>query len=68
MSVCPFCGVATDSPHETQGACIEALQAEISRVRKIVGRFKEEAPVEKPDPLDDSVQAPTAPPEEPSDR
>ena len=33
---CPFCGVATDSPHDTQEGCIEALQAEIARVRGIL--------------------------------
>jgi hypothetical protein len=38
MIVCRFCGLASDVPHETQAACIEALQAEISRVRKIVGK------------------------------
>jgi hypothetical protein len=37
MIVCPFCGLASEVPHETQAACIEALQAEISRVREIVG-------------------------------
>lgn len=41
MSVCPFCGLATGSPHETQAACIEALHAEISRVREIVEKRKE---------------------------
>jgi len=41
MRVCPFCGLATESPHETQEACIEALQVEISRVREIVARLKE---------------------------
>ena len=41
MSVCPFCGLATKAPHETQEACIEALHAEISRVREIVERLRE---------------------------
>ena len=44
MIVCPFCGLATESPHETQGACIAALHAEISRVRNIVDKLKEGAP------------------------
>jgi hypothetical protein len=35
---CPFCGVVTDVPHETQGACIEALNAEIGRVRSLLHR------------------------------
>lgn len=41
MSVCPFCGLATETPHETQEVCIEALHAEISRVREIVEKLKE---------------------------
>ena len=43
MLVCLFCGLATEQPHETQGACIEALHDEISRVREIVDRVKEAA-------------------------
>jgi hypothetical protein len=35
-TACPFCGVATDEPHETQQACIEALQGEIARTRGIL--------------------------------
>ena len=42
MIVCPFCGLATESPHETQAACIEALQTEITRVREIVDRIKDD--------------------------
>jgi hypothetical protein len=49
MSVCPFCGLAAETPHETQEACIEALQAEISRVREIVQKLKEpEEPSARP--------------------
>lgn len=33
---CQFCGTATDIPHETQEACIAALQREIARVRGIL--------------------------------
>lgn len=33
---CPFCGLATEVPHETQQGCIDALQAEIARVREIL--------------------------------
>ena len=33
---CPFCGVATDVRHETQKACIDALQNEIVRTRRIL--------------------------------
>lgn len=49
MRVCPFCGLATETPHETQEACIEALQVEISRVREIVEKLKEpEEPSARP--------------------
>jgi hypothetical protein len=41
MRVCPFCGIATELPHETQLACIDALQAEISRVREMVEKRRE---------------------------
>lgn len=34
--ICPFCGVATEAVHQTQQACIEALQAEIVRVRRVL--------------------------------
>jgi hypothetical protein len=37
---CPFCGASTDLPHESQEACIAALQEEIARTRKIVERVK----------------------------
>ncbi len=33
---CPFCGVATDAPHETQEGCIDALHKEIARMREIL--------------------------------
>ena len=32
--ICPFCGVQTNTPH-TQEGCIEALNAEIARMRAI---------------------------------
>lgn len=35
-TTCPFCGLVTDVPHETQQTCIEALHAEIARVRGIL--------------------------------
>jgi coproporphyrinogen III oxidase-like Fe-S oxidoreductase len=37
---CPFCGVATDVPHETQEGCIEALHDEIARMRGILDRLR----------------------------
>ena len=36
MPICPFCGVVTDAPHETQAGCIEALNAEIMRMRALL--------------------------------
>ena len=33
---CPFCGLATDVPHETQAGCISALHEEIDRVRGVL--------------------------------
>ncbi len=40
LQTCPFCGIATNVPHETQEGCIEALQAEIARVRGILQHVK----------------------------
>jgi len=37
---CPFCGVATPVPHETQAACIAALHSEIGRVRDILAALR----------------------------
>ena len=37
---CPFCGVDTQVPHDTQQACIQALQAEIERVRRLLDRSR----------------------------
>jgi len=41
VTACPFCGVATTVPHETQQRCIAALQSEIARVKEMVIRVKE---------------------------
>ena len=37
---CPFCGVMTDSPHESQERCIAALHEEIGRMRGILATLK----------------------------
>jgi hypothetical protein len=37
---CPFCGVPTDVPHETQEGCIEALHGEIARMRGILDHLR----------------------------
>ena len=39
--ICPFCGTASDVPHETQQACIEALRAEVARTRQILEHVTE---------------------------
>jgi hypothetical protein len=33
---CPFCGLVTGVPHETQQGCIDALHVEIARVREVL--------------------------------
>lgn len=43
MSNCPFCGVMTTTPHETQEGCIEALNAEIARMRTLLGQVQSAA-------------------------
>ena len=40
VTSCPFCGASTGLPHESQEACIAALQEEIAHTRKIVQRVK----------------------------
>ena len=41
--VCPFCGVVTDVRHDTQQACIDALQTEIELTRRLLERTTETA-------------------------
>ena len=36
MSVCPFCGLPTEAPHENQQGCLDALTAEIARLRNVL--------------------------------
>ncbi len=43
-TACPFCGVATDVPHERQEGCIEALHAEIVRMRGILAHVTSPMP------------------------
>jgi hypothetical protein len=40
-TTCPSCGLATDQPHDTQEACIEALHREIARVRNVLDHVKD---------------------------
>jgi len=53
MSICPFCGVVTAAPHETQAGCIEALNAEITRMRAVLEQVRS-AVVPGPHALDDN--------------
>jgi hypothetical protein len=50
MANCPFCGVATEVAHETQEGCIEALHAEIARMRAILDQVQS---VKVPGPAED---------------
>jgi len=34
FTVCPFCGVVSESRHDSQEACIHALQSEIEHTRQ----------------------------------
>jgi hypothetical protein len=53
MGICPFCGVSTTIPHTQQG-CIEALNAEISRMRAILDQVQStEVPGPPPEPDED---------------
>jgi hypothetical protein len=38
--VCPFCGLCINVPHETQRGCIDALHAEIARMRDLLDTVK----------------------------
>ena len=63
---CPFCGVETEVPHDTQQACIQALQAEIVRVRSLLDHSR---PLEKGPPAvgnDESVFPSPSPRDTPS--
>ena len=40
MANCPFCGVMTPAPHETQEGCIQALNTEITRMRTLLSQVQ----------------------------
>jgi hypothetical protein len=42
--LCPFCGMATELPHESQEGCIAALHEEIARTRQILENVTEPLP------------------------
>ena len=54
MPMCPFCGLVTAAAHESQEGCIEALHAEIARVRAVLQRVHS---VHVPRPADDDEDA-----------
>lgn len=54
---CPFCGVATEVPHETQAGCIAALQGEIGRMRGILSTLKPAGVLPSADADDPQVPA-----------
>jgi hypothetical protein len=41
VRVCPFCSVVSLVPHQSQQACIQALQAEIEHTRHMLDRRTE---------------------------
>jgi hypothetical protein len=47
--ICPFCGVMTDVPHERQEGCIQALNAEIARMRELLSYVRVTAAEGQPD-------------------
>jgi hypothetical protein len=54
MSVCPFCGVMTEVPHETQQGCLDALSAEIARLKAVLDQVQStHVPEPLPPPEDD---------------
>ena len=54
---CPFCGVATEVPHETQVGCIAALHSEIGRMRDILATLRPAGVQRFPEPADQSAPA-----------
>ena len=57
---CPFCGVDTDAPHESQEACIGALNGEIQRVRALLERLRPPADSSSGAALDGAGPTPTS--------
>jgi coproporphyrinogen III oxidase-like Fe-S oxidoreductase len=51
-NICPFCGLATAVPHETQAGCIAALHAEIAQMRELLSHVKD--PLARPRPNEDA--------------
>jgi hypothetical protein len=55
---CPFCGVQTDAPHESQEACICALTVEVERMRTLVQQLKPPAAPSTPARAEDRLPPP----------
>ncbi len=55
---CPFCGVDTDAPHESQEACIGALNGEIQRMRALLERLRPPADSSSGTALEEPVPPP----------
>ena len=36
ITVCPFCGIASEEAHDSQEACIRALHQEIEKARQLL--------------------------------
>jgi hypothetical protein len=58
MSICPFCGIVTEAPHETQTGCIQALNAEIARMRAVLDHVRSTAVPKPSDPEEEDDQEP----------
>lgn len=50
---CPFCGLLTGVPHETQQGCIDALTQEIARVRELLESIQPAGASQRPTKADD---------------
>jgi hypothetical protein len=54
MSICPFCGVVTETPHESQQGCLAALAAEINRMRSVLDHVQSaKVPSPRPSEVDE---------------
>ena len=58
VAVCPFCGLVVEAPHENQQVCLEALSAEIARLRSVL---EQSEAVTVPEPSDDDDDDPSQP-------
>ena len=52
MPVCPFCGVVTEAPHESQRGCLAALAEEIARLRTVLEHSQSAAVPAPSEPAD----------------